>query len=82
MLYLPRYCGAKTWIQYSTDFAERLKNEKTSIFNIVIIKLRFVDNHCSISFVGTRRIGFLAACYLLSNNCLDVSLVDKTEEHF
>ena len=63
------------------DFAERLKNEKTSILNM-IIKLRFVDNHCNISLAGMRRIGFIAACCLLSNNFLDVSLIYKMGENF
>ena len=39
----------------------------------MVIKLRFVDSNCYASFAGTRRTGVLAACYLFSNNILDVS---------
>jgi len=59
-----------------------LKNEETSIFNGMAIKLRFIDSNCNVRFAGMRRIGFLAACYSLSNNFLDVSLNYKLEEDF
>jgi hypothetical protein len=52
-----------------------LSKQKIPTFNRMVMKLRFVDGNCNVRFTGMRRTGFLAACYLLSNNFLDVSLL-------